>query len=184
MVESMKAVPLTPGKDYECVVVSFDPLEGPGLAARKKESFLQAYERPAAGAGIHFLTGEKPNIARLAATIGFGYKWVEQDRMYAHPASLYVCTPAGRISQYLKGVAYDPAALRLSLVEASHGKIGTVSDQLAMFCFQYDPSKGKYSLSAIKLMRIAGVLTVLAIVIGLLVLRNLRRRKLVGEPAR
>ena len=177
MVDAMKEVSLTPGKDYECVIVSFDPLEGPGLAARKKESFLEAYERPGAGTGVHFLTGEKASIARLAETIGFGYKWVERDKMYAHPASLYVCTPAGRLSQYLKGVTFEPRTLRLALIEAGQGKIGTASDELALFCYQYDPAKGKYSLSALKLMRITGILTVAAILLGLAWLHRARRKE-------
>jgi len=184
MVDAMREIPLTPGKDYECVIVSFDPLEGPELARKKKESLLESYARPGAGVGVHLLTGEKANIAKLAAAIGFGYKWVERDRMYAHPASLYVCTPAGRLSQYLKGVAFEPRTLRLSLVEAGQGKIGTATDQLALFCYQYDPSKAKYSLSAIRLMRIGGVLTVLFIALGLVWLRGARRNRLArGDPS-
>lgn len=181
MVDAMKELSLTPGRDYECVIVSFDPLEGPGLAARKKNSFLEAYERPGAGLGVHFLTGEKTNIARLAATIGFGYKWSERDKMYAHPAAIYVCTPAGRLSQYLKGISFEPRTLRLALVEAGQGRIGSASDQLALFCFQYDPTKSKYSLSALKLMRFFGGLTVAGILLGLVWLRRRRRRRMAGK---
>jgi len=178
MVDAMREIPLTPGKDYECVIVSFDPLEGPSLARKKKESLLESYARPGAGVGVHLLTGEKANIAKLAKAIGFGYKWNERDRMYAHPASLYVCTPAGRLSKYLKGVLFEPRTLRLSLTEAGQGRIGTASDQLALFCYQYDPAKGKYSLSAIRLMRICGVVTVLAIALGLVCLWGARRSRM------
>jgi protein SCO1/2 len=176
MVEGMKSIPLTPGKDYECVVVSFDPLEGPELARKKKASFLEAFERPAAGPGVHFLTGEKASITALARTIGFGYKWVEAEKMYAHPASLYVCTPQGRLSRYLKGVAFEPQTMRLSLVEAGQGKIGSLSDQLTMTCLQFDPTKGRYSISALRVMRLAGVLTLLGIGLGVLWLRHRRRQ--------
>jgi protein SCO1/2 len=183
MVEAMKAVSLTTGKDYECVIVSFDPLEGPALAARKKQSLLEAYARVDAGAGVHVLTGRKENSAALAAAIGFGYKWVERDRMYAHPASLYVCSPAGKLSRYLKGVVFEPQLLRLSLVEAGEGRIGTWTDDVAMICFQYDPAKGSYSLSAVRLMRVAGVFSLVAMGVALLVFRGIRRRRLAGKEA-
>jgi protein SCO1/2 len=182
MIEGMKGVALTPGKDYECVVVSFDPLEGPELARKKKASFLESYERPAAGPGVHFLTGEKANIAALARTIGFGYKWVEAEKMYAHPASLYVCTPQGRLSRYLKGVSFEPQTMRLSLVEASQGRIGSLSDQLTMTCLQFDPTKGRYSVSALRVMRLAGVLTLLCLGLGVLWLRH-RRRQAISAPS-
>jgi protein SCO1/2 len=178
MIESMKQITLTPGKDYEVVIVSFDPLEGPALAAKKKANLVEAYERVGAAQGFHLLTGEKTAIARLTSAMGFGYKWVERDRMYAHPATLYVCTPSGRISRYLKGMVYEPATLRMALVEAGQGKIGTVTDQIAGICYDFDPSKGKYTMSALKVMRIGGILTLLFLGVIVLVFRGMRKRRL------
>lgn len=179
MVDAMKQQRWTAGKEYECVVVSFDPLETPQLAFANKERFLQAYERPESAPGVHFLTGKRDDIKRLADALGFAYKWSEREKQYMHQAAIYTCTPDGRISHYLYGVQFDSQTLRFSLVDAAEGKSGTLGDRVAMFCFSYDPTTHKYSLSALRVMQAAGAATVLLIasVLGAFWLREARRRK-------
>ncbi len=143
------------------VIVSIDPRETPALAARKKQSYLEKYRRDGAGRGWHFLTGREPSIAALAKSVGFRYAYDAASGQYAHPAGLVVLTPAGQIARYQFGVEFSPRDLRLSLVEASHEKIGTPIDDLLLFCFAYDPATGKYGAVVTNLIRGGGVLTVL-----------------------
>ena len=167
LVESLNSLTLTMGQDFEVINVSFDPQETSDLAAMKKKSFLDAYNRPAGAASWHFLTGKRAQIEQLTRAVGFKYKWVEQSRQFSHPAALMILTPDGKLSRYLYGVKYDPRTLRLSLVEAGQGKIGTTVDRILLTCFHYDAYAGKYTATAMGIMRIAGVLTVIAIGAGI-----------------
>lgn len=151
----------TPGEQYQAVTVSFDPRETHELAALKKQNYVNEYGDSAAGQGWHFLTGRQDQIEKLAGATGFRYRWDEKSKQFAHAAALIIVTPDGRISRYLHGVGYDPKVLRLSLVEASEGKIGTTTDSVLLYCFQYDPTRGSYTLAARNLMSAGGVLTVL-----------------------
>jgi protein SCO1/2 len=176
LVESVKQVSLTAGKDYELVFVSIDPKETPELAMRKKESYLQEYGRDSA-AGWHFLTGTQANIAALAEADGFKYKWIESAGQFAHPPSLTLCMPNGKISRYLSGVRFDPLTLRESLVEASNGKIGNAADEVYLTCFKYDGKQGKYAMAAVGMMRLGGLL--MTIIVGTVLARMfLRERKM------
>lgn len=179
MAQAMQDVKLSAGREYAAIVVSFDPLETPQLAAANRERFLELYSRAGAGTGVHFLTGRKEDIRALAEAVGFRYVWDQKEERYNHAAAIYVCTPDGRLSRYLYGVQYDPQTLRLSLLEAAEGKIGTVGEQVLLFCYAYDPTRHRYSLSALRLMQLAGALTVLTLggVMGVLWAREFRRRK-------
>jgi protein SCO1/2 len=152
------------GREFEVVTVSFDPSEGPALAAQKKASYLARYKRPTAEAGWHFLTGDQPAIDALTRAVGFRYAWDEQTQQFAHPAGIVVLTPEGRISRYLYGIEYAPKDLKLALMESSSGKIGTAVDQAILYCYQYDPMTGRYSASIMRIMRAGAILTVLALV--------------------
>jgi protein SCO1/2 len=171
-VTAFKAVSLEPGKDYDLVFVSIDPSEKPDLAARKKRAYMMEYGREGA-AGWHFLTGVQDSIAPLADAVGFKYKWVQSAGQFAHPAVIMMCTPDGKISRYLYGVHFDPQTVRLSLVEASNGKIGNVIDHAYLTCFQWDGHQGKYALAAIGVMRGGGVL--MMIIVAAFVIRAVRR---------
>jgi len=142
------------GTDLEVVVFSIDPDETPALAAEKKGSLGND------GARWHLLTGDEPQIRAVAEAIGFRYAWDEAKQQWAHPAGIVVATPDGRISRYLFGVEYAPRDLRLAVVEASAGKLGTLVDRLLLFCYAYDPSAGAYSLAVLRTVRVAGLLTV------------------------
>jgi protein SCO1/2 len=167
LVESLNDLTLTMGKDFEVINLSFDPREDPLLASQKKQSFLDAYNRPAGAESWHFLTGSSTNITKLTDAVGFKFKWVEESRQFSHPAALILLTPDGRISRYLYGVKYEPRTLRLSLVEASEGKIGTTVDRILLTCFHYDKYAGKYTPAAMGIMRVAGVLTVIGVAAGI-----------------
>jgi protein SCO1/2 len=176
MTGALMALRFTAGKEYNVVTVSFDPRETPELAARKKETYLKRYGREGAGEGWRFLTGDKASIDRLAGAVGFQYVWDERSKQFAHASAIMVATPAGKLSHYFYGIEYAPKDLRLGLVEASEGKIGSPVDELLLYCFHYDPTTGSYGPVVMNIVRLAGVATILAIVALLLVLRRYGRR--------
>jgi protein SCO1/2 len=165
--DAMKQLDWTAGDEFTVLSVSFDASETPALAKLKKLNYVEDLGRPSAAGGWHFLTGDAEPIRRLTEAIGFGFRWNEQRQEFAHAAAIFILTPDGRISRYLYGVQFDPQTLRLSLVEASEGEIGTTRDKILLYCFQYDPSKGRYGPAAQRIMRAGGLLTatVLAILI-------------------
>ncbi len=158
------------GKDYEVVTVSFDPREGPDLAAAKKKRFVERYGREGADAGWHFLTGSPASINVLTQAVGFRYQWDERSQQYAHAAAIMVATPQGRLAQYLYGVEYPPKDLRLALVEASHNQLGSVVDQVLLYCYHYDPRTGRYGALITRVVQVAGIITVVILGGGLLLL--------------
>ena len=169
----------TPGQEFELVTVSINPLETPALATEKKQNYMKRYERPSAAKGWHFLTGKEPEIRQLASTLGFGYFYDRETGEYAHAAAIFLATPDGRVARYLYGIEYPEKRLRLGLLEASAGEIGTTIDQMILYCFQYDPSSRRYAPVAMNIMRLGGGATVL--ILGLSLggywLREARRRK-------
>jgi len=165
-------VSFTPGEEFEIVTVSFDPRETPELAARKKETYLRRYRRQGADDGWHFLTGDKDSIERLTQAVGFGYYWDEQSQQFAHASAIMVATPQGRLSHYFYGIEYSPKELRLALVEASAGEIGSPVDKLILYCYHYDPTTGKYGPVIMNILRAAGVLTVAGVLALLFALRR------------
>jgi protein SCO1/2 len=172
---ALEVLSFVPGREFEVVTVSFDPAEGPALAAAKKRAYMARYRRKEAHAGWHFLTGPKESVEALTRAVGFRYVWDEATKQFAHPAGLLVLTPEGRISQYLFGVEYAPKDLRLALVDAGGGRIGNVADQLLLYCYRYDPQTGSYSAQVLNLVRLLGVLTVLGLG-GFMLMANRKRR--------
>ena len=149
--------------------------------ASPSPEYLKSYGRGGAGAGWHFLTGHDEDIKQVAAAVGFGYRYVPEPRQFVHPAVVMLCTPDGRVSRYLGGIKFDPQTLRLALVEASEGKVGTAFDQVLLFCFHYDPDKGRYGPAAFHLMQIAGGLTVVifgGVLVGFWRRRSRKRKSL------
>jgi len=175
LVKSLGVLSFEVGKDLSVVAVSFEPHDTPALAAAKKASVLARYGRPQASAGWHFLVGDEPAISRLAETVGFHYAYDAANRQYAHATAIMLVTPDGRLSRYLYGVEYSPRDLRLGLVEASANRIGSVVDQVLLFCFHYDPAVGKYGAVVMNLVRLGGVATVLALGTAIVVLRRRER---------
>ncbi len=148
------------GKEFDVVSVSIDPLETVDKARMTKEKYVQQYGRPSGGRGWRFLVGSQQNIAALADAVGFRYKFLPDTREYSHTAATIVCTPEGVVSRYLGGIDYDPQTLRLSMVEAADGKVGSALDQFLLTCFVYDHTKGRYAPVAVQIMKVAGGVTV------------------------
>ena len=169
MTGSLKTMNFTPGKDYDVVVVSINPHEGPMLAREKKQAYVGQFGRPDTADGWHFLTGTDRSIHAVADAIGFHYAYDENIQQYAHAAAIYVATPQGKVARYFLGLDYAPKSLRFALVEASANRLGTVGDQLLLLCYHYDPATGKYGAGTLEAVRIGGVLTVLALVTFMIV---------------
>jgi protein SCO1/2 len=165
------------GKDFEIVVVSFDPRETPALAMAKKRTYTQLYGRPEDAGGWHFLTGEEPAIAQLANSVGFRYTFDPQTKQYAHPSAIMVLTPDGKISRYFAGIEYPPKELRLALIEASNHRIGSLTEQLFLLCFHYNPLIGKYGLVIMRVIRIACFATVAALALFMTLMFRRDRRE-------
>jgi protein SCO1 len=170
VLNSLKRVPLDAGKDFNVVMVSIDPTDRPIEAEAKKVMYAGLYGRPGAAAGWHFLTGEDPQIHRLAEAVGFRYAYDPDTEQYAHAAAIMILTPGGKVSRYFYGIKYQPRDLRLGLVEASSDKIGSPVDAFLLYCYHYDPRNGKYDLLISNVIRILGLATVLGIGILIFVL--------------
>lgn len=174
---ALKAMQFDVGKEFEVLTVSFDPRETPEMASAKKAEFLKRYGRASGAAGWHFLTGPQDSITALTKAAGFQYHYDAASGQFAHGTAIMVLTPAGKIAQYYYGVEFSPKDLRLALVEASHQQIGSVVDQILLYCYHYDPATGKYGAQIMRILRLAAVATMLAI--GTLVVMMIRR-----EPGR
>jgi protein SCO1/2 len=172
VVGSLKMLSFNPGRDYDVVFISFDPRENTAMAAEKKKSALEHFQRPATAAGWHFLTGTKESIAAITHAANFRYNLDARTNLFSHASGIMLLTPGGRISRYFYGIEYPARDMRLGLVDASAGKIGSPIDHVLLFCYQYDPSSATYSASILKIVRLAGILTVLGIVMGILVFRR------------
>ena len=172
---ALKTLNFDVGKEFDVVAVSINPQEGPGLALQKKAAYVERYGRPQTAAGWHFLTGREENIKALAAAVGFRYEYVEDIKQYAHGAGVEVLTPKGVIARYYYGIEYSPRDLRLGIIEAADERIGSPIDAALLLCFHYDPTTGKYGPTALTLVRIGAVLTMVAF--GTFLFVSLRRER-------
>jgi len=184
LTSSLKVVNLDAGTDFDVVAVSFDPRETAELALAKRAEYVKEYGRPGSERGWHFLTGDEGSIRRLTQAVGFKYYWDEESKQFAHASGVMVATAEGKLSKYLYGIEYAPRDLRLGLVEASAGRIGSPVDRMLLYCYHYDPVTGKYSLAVMNLMRLLGLSTAAGIVLFIVVmLRRERRGALPSSPA-
>jgi protein SCO1/2 len=174
VVSTLKPLTFDAGKEFDVVVASFDPKDTPRKAAERKRTTLDSYGRAGREAGWHFLTGPQPSIDALTNAVGFRYVYDKERDEYAHPAGLVILTPAGKVSRYLFGIDFPPRNVLFGLMESSHGKIGTAVDQLLLYCYHYDPAIGRYSATALNILRLAAGATVIGLA-GLIV--ALRRRE-------
>ena len=158
------------GDQFEALTVSFDPSETPALAAKTKRTYIQQYGDPSGAAGWHFLTGQEPQINQLTQAVGFRYTYDPKTGQYYHAAGLVVITPAGKIAQYFYGVRFPDRDMRLALVQSSKEKIGSVTDQILLYCCTYDPSIGRYHALVGRILQVAGGITILVVGAGLLLL--------------
>jgi protein SCO1/2 len=161
LLKSLRVINYTPGEQFEIVTVSISPTETPELAAAKKANFLKEYGREEAAAGWHWLTGDEKNIRALADAVGFRYVYDPKTKQYAHAAGIMLLTPSGKISRYFYGIEYSPRDLRLGIIDASQGKVGSLVEKVILFCYQYDPTTGKYGLLVVRLIQLGGLVTLL-----------------------
>jgi protein SCO1/2 len=174
---ALKGLPMTPGKEFVNLTVSFDPREQPELAAAKKAEYLNRYNRPGAEAGWHFLTGDEPSIQALTKAVGFRYLWDPVTKQYAHASGIMVLTPEGKVSRYFYGIEYAPRDLRFGVIDASAGKVGSLADQIILYCYMYDPARGEYGLVVMRLLRIFAGITLTTLLALFLYLRRKEKQK-------
>lgn len=165
LVRGLRDLEWSADQEFDFVSVSIDPKETYQRANLTKQKYFKEYQRAGTADGWHFLCGDQPEITKLANAIGLQYRYVEERKEYAHPAVLVVCTPDGRISRYLYGVQFPETTLKLALVEASEGKIGSTIDRFLLFCFHYDETSGRYAPTALNIMKIGGFATVFIITV-------------------
>lgn len=170
---AFRALSFDVGDEFQVITVSFDPKETPELAAKKKKSYMEAYGRAGAADGWHFLTGDEPAIKALTQAVGFRYKYDPETEQFAHASGIMVLTPQGRLARYFYGIDYGPSDVRLGLVEASEGKIGSPVDAVLLYCFHYDPKTGKYGAVIMNIVRVAGVSTL--VILGTFMIVMFRR---------
>lgn len=185
MVDGMRDLAWTAGDQYRVLVVSINPRETSELAREKRENYLRTYGRIVPDRAFEFAVGTEEQVRRLADAVGFRYRWDEKNQQYAHAAGLFVLTPDGRLSQTMYGISFPSNDLRLALVQATAGKLGTAWDQVVLFCYHYDPSSRGYVLAATRVMRAGGVavLLLLGVVLGTFWRRERRRGMSEGRAA-
>ena len=172
----------TVGREFNIVTVSFDPKDTPQAALEAKERYVKRYRRAGSEQGWHFLVGRKEQIDALAQALGFRYAWDQENNQYAHASAIMLLTPDGHIAQYRYGIEYAPREIRLGLVEASKGKIGTLVDKLVLYCYHYDPRQGRYGAAIFNILRLSALVTVL--VLGGFMLIMFRRERSLARPSR
>jgi protein SCO1/2 len=172
VVGTLKMISFNPGTDYDVVFISMDPMDTPEGALTKKHQAMSRFARPATESGWHFLTGARQSIDAVAQAADFRYSYDPQTKLFGHASGLLLLTPDGRISRYFFGVDYPPSNIRLGLVDASAGKIGTAVDHILLFCYQYDPTKARYSATILTVIRMGAVATLCCMVIGFAIFRR------------
>ncbi len=165
MTKMLKVLKFNPGQEFEIVIVSFDPGEGPSHALEEEQETLKLYGRPETADGWHFLTGGEGSIRQITEAAGFQYVYVPENGEWAHASGIIIVTPEGKIAQYYYGIEYPPKNVRLALVEASTEKIGSVVDQLLLYCFRYNPLLGKYTAVTMRVLRVVGGLFSLGLIL-------------------
>ena len=178
-VKSLNLVPWTVGDEFDLVSISIDPRDTPETATKKRGSLIEGYPRARGQTkGWHFLVGNEDNIRKATSAVGFQYRYDARQKQYAHPAAIYLLTPHGNVARYLYGITYDPADLRLGLLEATEGRSISTKERLLLYCYHYDPQGKHYSLVAMNVMRLGGAVTmvVLGSFLAVMWVRERRRR--------
>ena len=172
LVGTLKMISFNPGEQYDVVFISFDPNDKPDEALKKKHEALSRFARPTTEPGWHFLTGTPQSIDAVTKAADFRFSYDPKTKLFGHASGILLLTPDGRISRYFFGVEYPPSNVRLGLVDASSGKIGTPVDHILLFCYQYDPTKGRYSATILTVIRMGGVVTLFCMAIGFVIFRR------------
>lgn len=176
LLRALDTLTLKPGDDFTIITLSFDPREGPELASAARQVAIERYGREPVERGWRFLTGDKEAIAKLCDAVGFRARFDEQKGQFAHATGVFVLAADGTVSRFLSGVEFGPRDLRLAIVDASAGKVGTASDQVLLMCYMYDPVTGKYGFAVMTALRVAGVVTVISMAVGIFAMLRRERR--------
>ena len=177
---TLKGISLDAGKDFDVLAVSFDASENekPGLAQNKKDGYLERYGRPDSAGGWHFLTGSEESVKALTEAVGFGFEWDEKTNQFAHASAIILITPEGRTARYYYGIDYAPRDVRLGIVETAENKIGSMTDQLLLYCFHYNPATGTYGFAVLSAMRIGAIATLIGMgAMGFIFWRRGKKKK-------
>jgi protein SCO1/2 len=166
VVATMRPLSLRPGRDFDVIAISINPDERPSDAAEKRLDVVNAYSRGTSPNGFHFLTGNQQSIRAVADSVGFHYRYDPASKMFFHGAGIMVITPEGKVARYLYGVYYEPKDLKLSLIEASHNRIGTPVDRVLLYCSHYDAATGKYSATVLSLLHVSAMAFLLVLIAG------------------
>ena len=177
---TLKTLDFNPGEDYDVVVVSFDSSDRSEDARKTRQVHLERFDRPGTESGWHFLTGDAESIERLTSAVGFRFVEIEDSRDFAHAAGIVILTPEGQVARYYYGVEYPPRDVRFGLIEAGDNQIGSVVDQVLLYCFHYDPVTGTYSAVAMNIVRLGAAVTVLVLAAFLILQWQRERRR---QPA-
>lgn len=175
--KGLKGIPWTIGKEFDVVVVSIDPNDTPEATNRRRQMMLADYGKPEATSGLHFLTGDRANIDRLAAAAGVQFEYDAEQKQYGHPAVVMLLKPGGQLARYLYGLEFPPNDFRVGLLEASEGRSISTIEQLILYCYHYDPKGGRYVLVAWRVMRIGGGACGALLLGGLALLWSRERRR-------
>ncbi len=176
LVGTLKMISFNPGTDYDVVFISFDPSDNPDEALKKKHEAMSRFARPGTESGWHFLTGSKEAIQAVTKAADFRFSYDPKTRLFGHASGILLLTPDGRISRYFFGVDYPASNVRLGLVDASSGKIGSPVDHILLFCYQYDPTKARYSATVLTVIRMGGVVTLFCMMLGFVIFRRREHR--------
>lgn len=174
---SLKALTFDVGKEYDVVVVSFNPRDSFQQAAKSKRTYLHRYGREHTKDGWHFLTGEQAAIDSLTRVAGFHYQWDSIGKQYAHGSMMLVVTPEGKLSRYFYGIEFPPKDVKYALMEAANYNIGSVIDQVMLYCFHYDPSRGKQGAYVVSLLRMGAGATLLGLGCFFVAMRRRSKRE-------
>ena len=172
VVGTLKMISFNPGIDYQVVFISFDPADTPDAALKKRHEAMSRFARPLTERGWHFLTGTPQSIDAVTKAANFRFSYDQKTRLFGHASGILLLTPDGRISRYFYGVEYPPSHVRLGLVDASSGKIGSPIDHILLFCYQYDPTKARYSATILTVIRMGAVVTLLCMLAGFVIFRR------------
>lgn len=181
-VRAMRACDFSAGREFDVVTVSFNPKDTPRLAKAKKENYLKEYGREGAAEGWHFLTGKVDAINQLTQAVGFRYQYDPANQQYAHASGIMVLTPQGTVARYLLGVEYSARDLQFSVMEASAGKIGSKVDQLVLYCYHYDPARGRYGVAVMRLLQAAAAITLIGVASMVTFMVRRERRMMTTGP--
>jgi len=172
VVGALRMLSFNPARDYEVVFISFDDRDTAQMAAEKKATAMNKFRRPETATGWHFLTGSKESIAAATNAANFHFNFDAKNNLFAHASGLLLLTPDGHISRYFYGVEFPARDVRLGLVDASAGKIGTPVDRVLLYCFEYDPTTARYSATILGIVRLGGILTIATMIVAFLIFRR------------